>query len=67
MSEPSHRYRRLVAIHTGFWLGLIIGTWLRSWWFVLFMFLASVVILFIAASRDEPDWPGPVSLKGKRM
>lgn len=67
MSEPSHRYRRLVAIHSGFWLGLIVGTWVRSWLFVLFMFLASVVMLFIAAGKDEPDWPGPVTPKMKRL
>jgi protein-S-isoprenylcysteine O-methyltransferase Ste14 len=47
--------------------GLVIGTWVRSWWFVLFAFVGSVVVLLVAASRDEPDWPGPVSLKGKRM
>lgn len=57
MSEPSNRYRRLVATYSGGFFGLVIGTWVSSWWFVLFALLGSVALLLVAASRDKPDWP----------
>ena len=56
-NEPSHRYRRLVATYSGGMFGLVVGTWVGSWWFVVLAFLLSVIALLIAAGRDEPDWP----------
>ncbi len=57
MSDPSHRYRRLVATYSGGFFGLVVGTWVGNWWFVVIAFLLSVIVLLMAAERDEPDLP----------
>ena len=57
MSEPSHRFRRLVATYSGGFFGLVVGTWVGNWWFVVVAFLLSVIVLLMAAGRDEPDIP----------
>lgn len=63
MSEPSHRFRRLVATYSGAFFGLFVGTLFGSWWLVALWFVGSIAALLIAASRDDPDWPpleGPI-------